>query len=58
MKPILYSDTETAFDTNGLGILSDAISTKVAQELNGQYELTLKYPITGIHSEYFSQRWL
>lgn len=56
MKPILYSDTETAFDTNGLGILSDAISTKVAQELNGQYELTLKYPITGIHSEYITDR--
>lgn len=56
MKPILYSDTETAFDTNGLGILSDAISTKVAQELNGQYELTLKYPITGIHSEFITDR--
>lgn len=56
MKPILYSPTETAFDTNGLGILSDAISAPVVQELNGLYELTLKYPVTGIHAESIADR--
>lgn len=56
MKPILYSPTETAFDTNGLGILSDAISAPVVQELNGQYELILKYPVTGIHAEAIADR--
>lgn len=56
MKPILYKDTETAFDTNGIGILSDAISAQVVQELNGQYELTMKYPVTGIHAESIADR--
>lgn len=56
MKPILYSPAETAFDTNGIGILSDAISAQVVQELNGQYELTMKYPVTGIHAESIADR--
>lgn len=49
MKPILYSAAETAFDSNGIGVLTDAIECRVVAELNGQYELTLRYPITGIH---------
>ena len=51
MIPILYERTETEFTTNGLGRLSDAISCVVNQELNGSYELTLVYPIVGIHYE-------
>lgn len=49
MKPILYEATETAFVSNGLGRLSDAISCNVVEERNGVYELTLTYPIDGIH---------
>lgn len=49
MKPILYSSTETAFDTNGQGILSDAISCTVTEELNGMFELEMQYPVSGIH---------
>lgn len=56
MKPILYSETETAFDTNGIGILNDAKSAQVVQELNGVYELTLKYPDTGIHAASITDR--
>lgn len=56
MKPILYPETETAFDSNGIGILNDAISASVVQELNGIYELTLKYPDTGIHAESIMDR--
>lgn len=48
-KPILYKSTETAFDSNGLGILSDAIKCRVVEELNGLFELELQYPIDGIH---------
>ena len=48
MNPILYPAGETAFDTNGIGILSDAILCDVLQELNGQYELELRYPVDGI----------
>lgn len=52
MRPILYDADRTSFPAgadNGLGILSDALSCKVTQELNGQYELELHYPVAGIH---------
>lgn len=49
MKPILYPSTETAFDTNGIGILSDALKCTVTEERNGMFELEMRYPITGVH---------
>lgn len=52
MKPILYDSDRTSFPAgvdNGLGVLADAMSCKVTQELNGQYELELHYPVEGIH---------
>ena len=49
MKPILYTAEETAFATNGIGILSDAIDCTVIQALNGAYELELLYPMKGMH---------
>lgn len=49
MIPILYAAAETEFQTNGLGALYDAISCKARQELNGQYELTMQYPVDGLH---------
>lgn len=47
--PILYPSTETAFDTNGIGILSDALKCNVTEECNGMFEMEMKYPITGLH---------
>lgn len=52
MIPILYETTETAFTTNGIGRLVDAISCIVTEERNGPYELEMQYPITG---QYFSE---
>lgn len=49
MKPILYKSTEKDFLTNGIGVLSDAISCIVREERNGSYELTMTYPIDGMH---------
>jgi phage minor structural protein len=49
MKPILYESTATSFNTNGLGILNDAISCVVTEERNGSFELEMDYPISGIH---------
>ena len=52
MRPILYDADRTSFPAgadNGMGILSNALSCKVTQELNGQYELELHYPVEGIH---------
>ena len=47
MKPILFPEQETAFDTNGIGVLSDTISCYVDQELNGKFELEIRYPVVG-----------
>lgn len=49
MKPILFDHNETDFKTNGIGALSDAVSCKVDQALNGKYELTMQYPVKGLH---------
>ena len=49
MKPILYPAGETQFQNNGLGRLSDMVKCLVTEERNGQYELEMQYPITGIH---------
>ena len=49
MKPILFEAAETEFVSNGIGRLSDAVSCTVLEERNGQYELEMEYPVTGIH---------
>lgn len=49
MRPILYKSTEKDFLTNGIGVLSDVISCIVREERNGSYELTMTYPIDGMH---------
>lgn len=51
MIPILYSNTETAFASNGIGRLSDAISCLVEENRNGIYALSMTYPQTGAHFE-------
>lgn len=49
MRPILYKSTEKDFLTNGIGVLSDVISCIVREERNGSYELTMTYPVDGMH---------
>ncbi len=49
MIPVLYTSNETAFTSYGIGALTDAVSCVIVQEINGQYELMMQYPITGIH---------
>ena len=51
MIPTLYEGNETQFLTNGIGRLPDATECTVEENLNGLYELTMKYPITGLHYE-------
>ena len=38
-----------SFDTYGVGKLTDCISCEVKEERNGEYELTLTYPMGGVH---------
>ena len=49
MKPIIFPSTATEFNTQGLGVLTDAISCTVTEERNGAFELTMQYPDTGVH---------
>lgn len=56
MKPVLFAPTATEFTTNGLGKLSDAASCTVKETRNGAFELTLKYPVEGIHYAEIQQR--
>ena len=52
MIPILYEATELAFTSNGLGRLSDCQQCSVKEVRNGEYVLTMQYPITGsLYSE-------
>lgn len=47
MIPILYAAGASTFTSGGKGRLTDAISCKITQELNGIYELELVYPTNG-----------
>ena len=47
MVPRLYEATETVFTGLGLGGLREAQSCKVKWQLNGAYELEMRYPVTG-----------
>ena len=56
MKPILFPSTATEFNTQGLGVLTDAISCTVTEERNGAFELTMQYPDTGVHFDKITDR--
>lgn len=51
MIPKLYPQDQRVFDSMGIGPLSDAISCYVNEVRNGEFELTMVYPIGGIHYE-------
>lgn len=56
IKPVLFASNETEFDTQGLGVLSDAISCIVTEERNGAFELEMEYPQAGIHFKDIADR--
>ena len=49
MKPILFAESATNFTTNGIGRLSDALSCVCLEKRNGEYEISMEYPVTGAH---------
>ena len=49
--PLLYEPTESTFANNGLGALSDCVSCIVTEERNNAFELTMEYPVNGVHFE-------
>lgn len=48
MKPILYENNETVFESNGFGRLHDCLTCVVTEERNGLYELDFDYPVDGV----------
>lgn len=55
MIPVLYDAFEKDFTTNGIGLLTDAVSCVVTEERNGTYELTLTYPEKGHLAKYITR---
>lgn len=52
MIPAIFESTVSTAPADGavgLGKLTDCISCVITREINGQYELEMKYPITGLH---------
>lgn len=56
MTPILFPSDATTFTTQGKGTLTDTMSCVVTEERNGEYELVMTYPITGIHFDEIQDR--
>lgn len=56
LGPILHDETVTSVENYGFGVLSDALSCTVSCEENGAYDLTLQYPVTGVHAEELLER--
>lgn len=51
-------DKKTAkgnFDNSGLGVLSDAVSCYITEELNGDYSLELEYPANSKKAKYLTE---
>ena len=47
MTPVLFGAGAATYETQGLGALADALTCEISEELNGEYELELTYPVSG-----------
>lgn len=48
----IYESTTTDFDNNGKGYLTDCLSAKVMETLNGDFILSIEYPLNGNLANY------
>lgn len=58
MIPILHEEDKTSIKNYGWGALKDALSCTVSCEENGAYDLSIIYPMTGLHAEKILERKL
>lgn len=56
MIPILFSPTDTSFETFGIGHLVDSISPHVIEERNGAFTFEMQYPVDGMHYDEIAMR--
>lgn len=47
MTLVLFGSGATTYETQGLGALADALTCEISEELNGEYELEMTYPVSG-----------
>lgn len=47
MTPVLFGAGAATYGTQGLGALADALTCEINEELNGEYELEMTYPVSG-----------
>ena len=47
MTPVLFGAGAATYATQGLGALADALTCEISEELNGEYELEMTYPVSG-----------
>lgn len=52
MSLILYTKAEMDFQSQGIGVLAEAVNDEVRETLTGIFELTLQYPVTGKWADY------
>lgn len=45
--PVLFENTETKFESVGLGFLAETVRCEVHEVLNAEFELELEYPLNG-----------
>lgn len=55
MIPIIFDRYSNGFLNRGLGTLKDATYTTVRERKNGEYNLTLEYPISGPKFQYIKE---
>ena len=48
----IYLQSNTDFENNGLGFLTDCLTALVTEELNGVYNLVLTYPANSLMTDY------
>lgn len=59
MTPILYdwqAFDQGLYDNNGKGLLADALTCIVTEEINGSFDLLMQYPIKGVHGNEINER--
>lgn len=56
MSIVLFPSDATTFNSQGLGSIVDSIDCNVHEVLNGEYELEMQYPITGIQYKNIQNR--
>lgn len=51
MIPRLFEADSTVFTSGGMGSLPDVTTLEIQQDLNGEFEMYMEYPVDGLHAD-------